>query len=473
MISLASGHRVLRNFTVLPSEEWDTLRPYGVRFWLAYLANFLICIAMNTLVRYADFVREIGGTAWELGWIVGIGTIGSLAVRFYLGRAADRHGAQKVWIASLMLFSVACFAHLWVSNPHGAGIYFWRLVFSTAIAGIFGASTTFISQGAGPERMAELIGMLGTSGFLGVIVGTQLGDFITVGLKNVRLIFVVGGTLALAAAFFAWAASAGMRHRSAPGNVSSWRAVRQFSHYSLIILGIAMGMALGLPPVFLPAIAHSWGVERVGLFFAVYAPVAIVTRIATRGIFSRWDLRLLAGGSMMLLALGHCLILLGRSEWALAIPAVIFGVGHAIVYPTVVSLGATRFPEEYRGLGTSLMLAASDLGMIIGAPLASGLLVIAGRLGLAQYPTMVITVSVLLSVMTIFFVVTVPRPAARGSLPRSQRQDLPAFPRDDHERVATSTYPGNLSDLDGALEPIGTNRATTPNPKPAKVLARN
>lgn len=422
MISPATSPKPsLQPGSFLSSDGLESRR-YGSRFWMAYLANFLTCIATNTLIRYADFVRELGGSAWELGWIVGVGTVGSLAVRFVLGHATDRHGAQKVWVGSLLLFGLTCFAHLDIHNPHGWAIYFWRLVFCSAIAGIFGASTTFVSQGAGPARMAELIGMLGTSGFLGVIVGTQLGDQIVVGWRQTRLIFVAGGILAFLAAVFALAATVGAPQVSAPRRISSWRVLRRFSHYSLIVLGIGMGMGLGLPPVFLPALAHSLGIERVGLFFAVYAPVAVLGRIATRGLFSRYDLRKLAVGSMMLLGVAHSLLLLVGNEWSLAVPALVFGVAHAVIYPTVVALGTTRFPERCRGLGTSLMMAASDFGMVVGAPLASSLLALAGRMGWPPYPTMLITVSLILVATATFFGFTGPKPRCR------RKRTLPSQP---------------------------------------------
>jgi MFS family permease len=381
------------------ASEWQPV--YGGQFWLAYAANFLTCVATNTLVRYADFVHHLGGTAWHLGWIVGVGTLGSLCGRFVLGRAIDQHGAKTIWLGSLLVFAASCFAHLWVQSPSGLGIYFWRLIFSLAIAGIFGASTTFISQGAAPARMAELIGMLGTSGFLGVIVGSQLGDWIVVGWGKVEAIFWAGGLLALGAAAFAWAATAGTTHETRPLQVPTWRVLKSFAHPSFLILGISMGVGLGLPPVFLPAMASGMGISRVGLFFAVYAPVAVLTRFWTRGIFARTDLRILATASMVLLAVAHWSFILVRAEWMLVIPGLIFGVAHAILYPSVVALGATRFPPRYRGLGTSLMLAASDVGVVLGAPLASTVLAVAARLGLSAYPTMLLCVGSTLCVLTL------------------------------------------------------------------------
>ena len=391
-------------------ERGGWLPRYGRRFWLAYAANFLTCVATNTLVRYADFVHQLGGTAWHLGWIVGIGTLGSLCGRFILGRAIDQQGAKTIWIGSLLVFAASCFAHLGIHSPSGPAIYFWRLAFSLAIAGIFAASTTFISQRAAPARMAELIGMLGTSGFLGVIVGTQLGDWIVVGWGKVEAIFWVGGVLALGAAGFAWAATAGTSHQTRPLHVPTWRVLKSFAHPSFLVLGTAMGLGLGLPPVFLPAMASTLGIERVGLFFAVYAPVAVLTRFWTRRTFARTDLRVLGATSMVLLAIGHWTFIFVQAEWMLVIPGFIFGVAHAILYPSIVALGATRFPSRYRGLGTSLMMAAFDVGVVLGAPFASTVLTAAAQLGLPPYPSMFLCVGVILCLLTIIGRATAPPP---------------------------------------------------------------
>ena len=42
------------------------------------------------------------------------------------------------------------------------------------------------------------------------------------------------------------------------------------------------------------------------------------------------------------------------------------GAGHSFVFPSMVDLAAERLPAERRGLGTSLILGAGDLGMLIG-----------------------------------------------------------------------------------------------------------
>ena len=56
------------------------------------------------------------------------------------------------------------------------------------------------------------------------------------------------------------------------------------------------------------------------------------------------------------------------AEWALTIPALIIGFGHALLFPAVVSLGTRRYPKRYRGTGTTLTLAFFDVGALALAP---------------------------------------------------------------------------------------------------------
>lgn len=151
---------------------------YGRTFWLAYASSLLLMVGVSLLYRYADFVTLLGGTEFHLGWIVGVGMVGSLVTRVAIGSYIDRHGARLVWLGSTALFVATCLAHLAVGSHTGVAIYLLRISYCCAVAGVYGASVTFVSAQGPSHRMAELIGMLGTSGFLGTVVGTLLGDFL-------------------------------------------------------------------------------------------------------------------------------------------------------------------------------------------------------------------------------------------------------------------------------------------------------
>ena len=72
------------------------------------------------------------------------------------------------------------------------------------------------------------------------------------------------------------------------------------------------------------------------------------------------------------LAVSQLLFLLVRAEWQLFLPAMGYGVAHAVAFPATVAAGSSVFPVKHRGLATVLVLAAWDLGQLVGVAVGWG-----------------------------------------------------------------------------------------------------
>ncbi len=386
---------------ILPSSTYD--RP----FWLAYASNFLLMVAFALLYRYADFITLLGGTEFHLGWIVGVGMIGSLLTRLALGSYIDRVGSRPLWLLSTTLFIVDCFAHLFVTSYTGISIYLLRILFCSSIAGVYGASMTFVTARAPVNRMAEVVAMLGTAGFLGTVVGSVLGDIllgsIAIDHDHVMLMFVTAGLMGAASFPLAWAASRDERRPTPAADQSMWKVLRE--HYSgmVLIVSMAMGMGLTLPNTFLRTYAADLHIPRIGLFFLIYAVAAVITRVLARQWYARFGSRRIILGAFLGLTVGQILFLPVSAEWMLLLPAIGFGATHAMVFPAVVAAGSVPFPSKHRGLATLLVLAAWDIGQLLGAPLAGAVLGYSQSAGLPPYPTMFLTIAGLIGVTGIWY----------------------------------------------------------------------
>jgi MFS family permease len=389
---------------------------YGRPFWLAYVANLLMVIGVALLFRYADFVLLLGGTEYHLGWIVGVGMIGSLIMRLAMGSCIDHYGTKVVWLGSALMLAASCFGHLAVDSHRGAAIYALRITFCLGHAGIAGAAMTFVSKRGSDKRIAEMVGMLGTSGFLGVLLGAVLGDLmlgsVTVDRGDVDRMFITAGALVLSSCPFAWLATrTEVRSAHAPG-ASLLEVVHRHHPGSVLVVGTAMGLGFGLPGIFLRTYATDLDIPRIGAFFTVYAAAALVTRVLTR----RWPERF-GNRPMILLGTGGLvasmlLFLVVHSEWQLIVPAIGYGCSHAIVFPAVMAAGNVAFPARHRGLATVLVLAAQDVGTLVGAPAAGAVLKYSRPAGLSPYPTMFVTMAALMAAVGAVYV-ALSRPAKR------------------------------------------------------------
>ena len=74
------------------------------------------------------------------------------------------------------------------------------------------------------------------------------------------------------------------------------------------------------------------------------------------------------------MTVGQLLFLVVTHDWLLILPAVVCGFGHALLFPAIVSIGAGRFPVQYRGSGTTLVLGFTEMGTALAAPLLGWLI---------------------------------------------------------------------------------------------------
>lgn len=401
---------------------------YGWPFWLTYAANCSLMTAISLLFRYADFVTLLGGTEWHLGWIVGVGMVGSLAMRLFQGVGIDRYGSRQVWIWSEVGFVIACLAHLAIRRVDGPAIFLLRVLFNTSLAGVFGASITYISRRAPVFRLAEVVGTLGTSGFIGMMAGTALGDWLggrgPLDRPHIDRLFLVAALLGCCSFVCACLATRGAvrpvkRHKPH----LAW-LVRRYHPGGILLMSLAMGFGLGLPGIFLRPYAKDLGIAGIAAFFWVYCPMAFITRLLSRRMPERAGIRAMLLWGQASLACGMLAFLLVNSWWHLALPAAFIGISHALLFPAVVAGGNARFPTRHRGLGTTLTLAMMDLGNLFGAPIVGGLLHYSGRAHLPRYPTMFLTVASLLALATGVYLL-VDRRAASASdegSPRAKRE---------------------------------------------------
>lgn len=364
---------------------------YGRVFWLCYLSNASTMIALSMLVRYADFVEYLGGSDAQLGLIVGVGMTGGLLMRVAQGIGIDRFGARHVWLFSLLLLIATLAAHLLVTTAHGPFVFLLRVLMSTAVAGIFGASVTYISRQVPPQRMAEIIGTLGTSGFFGIFIGPHIGDWIFfdgAGEEQICELFLFSGALVCIALLAALAATNGEPRPKFRRQPSAWLLLRRYNPGVVLLVAAAVGAGINVPSTFLPPFTQGLDIPTVGLFFSVYAVTAFVVRVSTARLPQKLGTRPMIIMGLSALSTSMLLYLLVGQTWHLVLPALAAGTAHAFLFPSVVASASTRFPERYRGLGTTLVMGCFDVGVLIGAPAMGGVLRLAQATGLPPYPTM-------------------------------------------------------------------------------------
>ena len=351
---------------------------YNKVFWLAYVANMILVTANALTFRFAELVAYLGGTESIAGTIVGVGVFGALVARMFLGRGIDRYGTRKLWIGSSFVFLFSCSLFLFCEQLSPL-IFAARIGFAVSVAGMFTCSIVHIQNRVPADRRTEVIGNLGSSGFLGMILGSQLGDWIFASVPDGRQQFLVlfGGTIVLGIAYliFVLVLTWNDGHVRPRRTLPAHQLLIRYWPGNVVLVAMMMGIGLTVTTVFLTRFAtHMNFRNAVGTFFTGYAVFAFIFRIGTR----HWS-RTAGRHRMILLGLlghaaCHATLPFVQTEWQFLFPAFAGGFGHALLFPAVISKGAGQFPRRYRGSGTTLVLGFVDLGTALFAPVLGAII---------------------------------------------------------------------------------------------------
>ena len=344
---------------------------YDRYFWALYLANFAMVAANATTFRFAEFVDLLGGGESNTGWLVTAGLCGAVVIRFLFGQEIDRLGYRRVWLLGATA-AVCGTLGMMLAGSLGPLLYGARLAFSTGLAIVFACSNAHVQTRVPDNRRTEMIAMIGSSGFLGLIFGTRLADLVwwIWPQSSERYVALFGLATALAAVHLLIAAIV-TRHDPPPKPrkiAPSLVLLRKYWPGACLLPALAMGAGFCCTSTFLTRFVTEQGFASIGSFFIGYAITAFSVRMVSRTWPARFGRHALIIAGCVSQAIGFSLFAIVSESWMLALPAIGVGFGHAVLFPSVVSLGAGRFPLSYRGTGTMLTMGFFDLGFLLTAP---------------------------------------------------------------------------------------------------------
>ena len=378
------------------SDSSRNRRVYNVSLLFAFLANVFQLIAVSLLFRYADFVELLGGDEWHLGWIVGMASVGAIACRLIQGVAIDRFGPGVIWIVSIAGEILAILWHIKIDSVTGIEVYLARCLFATSLAGTFGAWLSFISLQSPHQRIAEVIGVIGSSGFVGMAIGPTIGDwlFSSQVLRSVqvtRMFYVAASmaTLSMLLALLACQFAKRSRTLTQPLKKQAENPIRIIWKNNpgfILVVGMLMGLTIGFPGTYLSPFAESLNIDNIKSFFIIYNVTAFVSRLIFRRAPQALGLPITILLGFGFMALSMLLYLPLQNETGFWLPATAGGLAHSFVFPSVIAACTNQFPVIHRGVATQLSLGMYDAGVLVGMPIIGFMVTTSRAKGLEPYP---------------------------------------------------------------------------------------
>ena len=177
----------------------------------AQAAQFVLNGMLNAFLPL--YGREVLGlTAAELGWLFGLQTVTTLAVRPLIGFASDRAGRRWLIVTGLTVCSVAV---LFVSIAATlAAVVTAIFLYAAGVATTTAATSAYITDVTRRARYGAAHGVFGTIYDVGDALGPIAAGFLVAGLGYARMFQVMAGVALVMAVGFA------VTSKPLPGHVS-------------------------------------------------------------------------------------------------------------------------------------------------------------------------------------------------------------------------------------------------------------
>jgi MFS family permease len=336
-------------------------------FVLACLANFCYFGSFYILIPpMPQYVASLGGTAWQVGLVIGFFTLTSVIFRPFFGKKADTRGRKPLMLLGSGLFFLLPFVYIFVQAV--LPLFLLRIAHGFAHGSYVVSSVAYIADLAPSHRRGEVIGIFGVSNILGMAVFPAWGTAVLAGGGSFQYLFSLAALIA-AVSFVAIVLLADIRPPARPGR-KPLGFFKVGGRREVLIPSIALLSAAtcyGAVITFLPLFAPERGLPDFGIFFTGYAASTILSRVVAGRTSDRVGRRKVIVPAMALLALAVCLLPFLHSLRFLFLISFLFGLSFGSLMPTLNALVVDHTPPDERGSAMAFFMSGMDVGITVGA----------------------------------------------------------------------------------------------------------
>jgi len=322
--------------------------------------------AFSTFYLLPKFLaQELGADPSEIGMVVGVFSVATVAATPFAGWVVDRHPRRYAMIAGAALMVIAAAGFVAVHDL-GPLLAVLRVLQGLSYALVVTAVGTLVADVVPRARLNQALGFSGASMLVMNAVAPAVAEPLAAAY-GWTVVFVLAAVAAVIATVLAMQVREPAWTRPEQGGgMLALLAQPIARHYGAVVA--LSGATFGAVFTFEPAYALALGRTRVSGFFIAYAGAAIVVRLVFGGLPARLGSYRVARGSLALYAL-VVLALAVAGPRALEPLGALFGVAHGLFYPAVNAMAVTAVRAHERGRMIAIFTGAFALGLAAGSTL--------------------------------------------------------------------------------------------------------
>jgi len=362
-------------------------------FILCFFGQFAFASVIFVLVPTLPiYLSRLGSTEVEIGILIGAFGISSLVLRPIVGRALVKISEKAFMIAGAVLFVLSSAAYL-IAPPFWP-LFIVRLFQGIASAFFFTAAILFITNTTSDASRGRSLGYFFLSFNISLALAPPFG-MLLINHFSFTVLFLVCVALSLCSLFIAGKLG---KREIVPIVDHSMEGTPLFSFKAFppTFVYFSVHTIWGALTTFFPLYAIHHGVTNPGLFFAAYAIVVIFGRTVAGRILDLYRREKIILLCHITFIISMPLLAFSETQSMFVLVAVISGVGHAFIFPSLVAY-TIDLAGPSRGPALGLLMGTGDLGMVLG-PMIMGIV-----LRLTNYTTMFLCVALTALISFVYF----------------------------------------------------------------------
>jgi MFS family permease len=344
-----------------PQALWT---PAFVRVTLAHL-TFGIGGAFG--LHLSGMLKELGAGEAEIGRIMALTALTALVLSPFAGKLLDQHGRPLVMRIGGAILCAGSIGYALASEL--APVYALRVLEGLGATFVYAGLFTYAGDIIPAGRRTHGLALFGAAGLAPLAISSLGGDAL-LAMGSYRVLYAVGAAFLLLGVVLTGTLP-DARPKTQAGTVTpGLRATaRQRDLLPIWAAALTFFFAMSGVGTFLKTLVLELGEGSVGVFFSVYALVAVLLRVLFGGLPDRVGPRRMVLPALLAYAAG-CLLLARTDADLLVLAGALCGAGHGYGFPVFLSLTVSRAREEARGSATAIFTTVDWAGHVAAPPLA-------------------------------------------------------------------------------------------------------
>jgi MFS family permease len=334
-------------------------------FVLTMLAELALCMSIGMLLAvvpvFAD--DELGVGSFGVALAVAAASPMVLVCQPLAGRIGDRRGRRKLVIVGGVVAAIAVAGYVVVDSL--AILVLLRLLTGAGEALLLVGTATMVTDLAPEHRRGEALSLFSLGLWGGLALGPLLGELV-LGDDRFDAVWLVAAACCLAAGVIGIA----LPETGPAKDPAAPRANGRLIHPAAIGPGLVLAFTvLGFAGLgtFGALYARELGLDGAGSVFLVFSVVVVGTRVVARQVPDRLGPKRTSRAALALIAAGLFTIGLWNVPAGLFAGTVVVGFGHALAFPSLMTLAVNAGPPSERSAVVGTFSAFTELGFLAGA----------------------------------------------------------------------------------------------------------